>query len=240
MLLSSCLPVASVASWRIWPTSDATPTPETPTPPSLLASHPVSSAPEPGSDEALFEAHVRGTPGQFRQLFDRYATRIYAVMRQRGLSEADAQDTVQQTFLRAHQARFDFHQGMQVRPWLWTIAFNLMRDGFRRQATRQRGARKLEETASVVEAQGSDLGPEHKRAVRQAIARLSDAHREVILLHWYEGLSFAEVALVVGASENAVKVRAHRAYGKLRELLSEEDGTPEPSPAPAVAGGPQP
>src|SRR5690606_37416143 len=55
--------------------------------------------------------------------------------------------------------------------------------------------------------------------VRQALAQLPEAQREVIILHWFEGLSFGEIAETVGAGRSAVKVRAHRGYKRMRELL---------------------
>jgi RNA polymerase sigma-70 factor (ECF subfamily) len=57
------------------------------------------------------------------------------------------------------------------------------------------------------------------RAVRQALGQLSESQREVVVLHAYEGMTFAEIAEVLGATGVAVRVRAHRAYRRLRELL---------------------
>ena len=57
--------------------------------------------------------------------------------------------------------------------------------------------------------------------VHTALAQLVPAQRVVIELHWFQGLPFAEIALAVGASLSAVKVRAHRGYKKLRELLGQ-------------------
>jgi len=54
-----------------------------------------------------------------------------------------------------------------------------------------------------------------------ALATLSDSMREVIELHWFEDLSFPEVAQITGASLSAVKVRAHRAYAKMRTQLED-------------------
>jgi RNA polymerase sigma-70 factor (ECF subfamily) len=178
------------------------------------------SAPEEATDEELFAAHAAGDPEAFERLFVRYAARMYGVMRQRGLDHADSQDLVQQTFLLAHQARRDFRTGCKLRPWLWTIAFNLMRKAYQRRGRAARhGERSIpSETSRVHAAQEAQLG------VRQAIAQLPEPQQEVILLHWYEGLSFSEIGLVLRASEGAVKVRAYRAYEKLRDLLVELGG----------------
>ncbi|MEM1417581.1 MAG: sigma factor-like helix-turn-helix DNA-binding protein, partial [Myxococcota bacterium] len=55
--------------------------------------------------------------------------------------------------------------------------------------------------------------------VRRAVAALPQGQREVIELHWFEGLAFQEVGAILGASTTAVKVRAHRGYERLRATL---------------------
>lgn len=174
---------------------------------------------EDDTDEALLQAHVAGDAQAFRQLFTRYARRMFAVMTRHGLCEADAQDVVQRTFLHVHQARRDFRPELSFRPWLWTIAYNLMRSTHRGD-TRAR-ARELRLAPAAGPGELAPLPYEEQQSVRLAIARLSLQQQEVVLLHWYEGLSFSEIARVVSASESAVKVRAHRAYQQLRELLGE-------------------
>jgi len=57
--------------------------------------------------------------------------------------------------------------------------------------------------------------------IRKAIDRLPDRQKEVVYLHWFNGLSFEEVGQTVGATSSAVRVRAHRAYKKLRHLLGD-------------------
>ena len=57
--------------------------------------------------------------------------------------------------------------------------------------------------------------------MRKALAKLPENQAEVIVLHWFGGLSFPEVAEAVGASLSAVKVRAHRGYERLRGLLGD-------------------
>jgi RNA polymerase sigma-70 factor (ECF subfamily) len=181
------------------------------------------------SDEVLMLRHRDGDRAAFQVLFQRYARTIYAVMLKRGLSEDDARDLVQQTFLKAHQARRDFDADLKLRPWLWTIAFNLLRDGYRRRRSHQARVTALAEQAEVVgQIEQRELEPERTRAVRRAIEQLSPGQQEVVLLHWYQGLSFREIASVVGATESAVKVRAHRAYGQLRQFLSQDDEAREP------------
>jgi RNA polymerase sigma-70 factor (ECF subfamily) len=64
------------------------------------------------------------------------------------------------------------------------------------------------------------------QAVRFALERLPEAQREVIALHWFGGVPLPEVAEVVGASLSAVKVRAHRGYAAMRQILENDPGNP--------------
>ena len=77
--------------------------------------------------------------------------------------------------------------------------------------------------AGVKEPPGADAGvKERAESVQAALRLLPAAYREVIVLHRWHELSFPEIAEILGTTEGAVKVRAHRGYLKLRELLQEE------------------
>ncbi len=169
------------------------------------------------SDEALLAAHVAGERSAFPELFARYAPRLTAMFRRDLGGAAEVGDLVQQTFLQLHRARRDFDPSAKLRPWLYTIALNLKRQHFRRKGRRPESPLEDED-----ERPSPIAGPERRVAdteVRRALEELPEAQRDVIVLHWFEGLSFKEIARVVGASQSAVKVRAHRGYGKLRGFL---------------------
>lgn len=176
------------------------------------------------SDEVLMQAYLGGEPGAFERIFRRYAERIYAVMLRHGMTPEDARDLVQQTFTRMHQARNDFRPGALLRPWLWTIAYNLMRDSMRRRGTRNRGERGLRELRAAADELSDGADPDLLRALETAMGALPDGQREVLVLHYYEGLSFAEIGEVMDVKEGTVRVRAHRAYRRLRELMGGGDG----------------
>jgi RNA polymerase sigma-70 factor (ECF subfamily) len=134
----------------------------------------------------------------------------------------EANDLLQQTFLHVHRARLDFDRAQRFRPWVFTIALNLKREHFRR--VRRRPALSLD-SESVPEPAVLPRGAlrwEAARDVGPALERLAPEQREVIELHWFGGLSFAEIGECVGATTNAVKVRAHRGYVVLRRLLGSQ------------------
>ena len=107
-----------------------------------------------------------------------------------------------------------------MRPWLMTIALNVRREYFRKKG------RRPEEPLALDGRMDPSEWPEDPVARRQdadrvrvALQRLPANQRDVIELHWFAGLPMAEVAAAVGASVTAVKVRAHRGYERLRDML---------------------
>lgn len=172
------------------------------------------------SDEVLMCAYVdNDNTAAFNQLFKRYAQRIHRLYLSRGLSDADARDLVQQTFLNLHRSRADYRRGKMLRPWLFTIAYNLMRDAFRK-----RGHRITVEVTDDIASdnstsEGEIIDRERARSIRNAVADLPAKQREVIELHWFSELSFPDISKVLGVGLSAVKVRAHRGYQRLKKSL---------------------
>jgi RNA polymerase sigma-70 factor (ECF subfamily) len=169
------------------------------------------------SDETLFDRYCAGDPAAFEELFRRYAQRITRFVTPY-VGHAQAEDTAQQVFLKMHNARSSFRAGARVAPWLFTIGKNLALDHLRSAANR-REVKDGEEIVVPVDARDPD--PALDRAVREAVATLPPEQREVVSLHWFGGLTFPEVAVVVGASHEAVRARAHRGYGALRTQLGD-------------------
>ncbi len=171
------------------------------------------------------ERYARGGDrAAFRTLFDRYSGRLLGYFRRFVGRDPVAQDLVQQTFLHLHRARKDYRLGAPLRPWLYTIAANLRREHFRRRGRRPEVQLDPDRHRGPVATPATST-PE-ARLLRRALAQLPEHERDVLVLHWFEGLSMAEVAQVLGASRSAVKVRAHRAYKKLQGML--EEGVPTP------------
>jgi len=174
------------------------------------------------SDEELMRWHAsEGERSAFEELFRRYAGRLHGYFLRTTSRPELSRDMAQQTFLHVHRARADFRHGSPFKPWLYTIASNVRREHFRRRR------RKPETSYDPVRHGEPQVGPQVSsatdRTVRRALEQLSSSQQEVIVLHWYEGLSFREIGQALGASTSAVKVRAHRGYRKLRDLLQEPE-----------------
>lgn len=171
------------------------------------------------SDEELMAAYVGGDEAAFDLLFGRYAPMVFAMVKRHLRNDDLAREYTQQTFFRLHGARNDFRSDGRLRPWLLTIAMNLVRGHWRKQKRRRHVDHDLDlEAAPQAEFTDMELG-QRAELLHGALAKLPPTQREVVELHWLQGLPYAEVASIVGSSEGAVRVRAHRAYGRLRELL---------------------
>lgn len=130
-----------------------------------------------------------------------------------------AADTAQETFITAQRALPKYRGASSIKTWLLGIANNECR-----RTARQR---RLQPPAlEFVEGSQADHSETiiNRHALQQAMARLSPEHREVVLLHEVEGLSYEEAALVLGIPEGTVKSRLHHAFSNLRKYLQETPG----------------
>ena len=174
------------------------------------------------------EAYVAGDARAFERLFRSLAPSIRAFFQRSVGQAAVAEDLLQTTFLKIHAARAAWRRGERLRPWAFTVAARVRVDWFRRAG---RGDPELEADAGETDP-GADpgdalLAEERAERVREALARLPEPQRAVVHLHRFEGMTFADIGKVLGISEGAAKLRAFRAYGQLRALLSDlvlEDG----------------
>lgn len=172
---------------------------------------------EPTDDELMERYARRADSAAFDVLFRRHAPRLKGYFIRTTGRDDLAADFVQQTFLHLHRARADFRPGAAFRPWLYAIGANVRREHFRRAARRPETA--LDPEHHPEPAQAPDASTASDRALRRALADLPDAQREVLVLHWYQDLGFGEIATLLGGTETAIKVRAHRAYERLRAAL---------------------
>lgn len=134
-----------------------------------------------------------------------------------GHSRTEAEELLQDAWLRIHKARATWRSGEKLMPWVYAIARYARVDSIRRQA---RVRRHEEELTELVESQAAQ--PETTEQTGEAfalLAQLPESQRETIVMLKVDGMSLEEVARATSSSVGAVKQRAHRAYEKLRQLL---------------------
>ena len=183
------------------------------------------------TDEELMAAYAAGDRRSFVALFGRWAPRLHGFFL-RALGEpAAADDLLQVTFLNVHRARRRFRPLLSLRGWLFSIAAHALQDELRRRKRIPLAPEEQQEAVAdtLVAEEEQPLSVESRqraRAVCAALERLPESQRVVLYLHRFEQMSFAEIAQVLGTSEGAVKLRAFRAYERLRRdllLLRQED-----------------
>lgn len=171
-------------------------------------------------DEAAFEVLVRGHGG-----------RLLAVARRIVGNEEDARDVVQDALISALRGLPGFAGDARLTTWLHRIVVNTALMKLR--TRRRRPEESIEPLLPTFREDGhhdrgfapwaGTAGREHETEtgliVRDAIQRLPESYRVVLLLRDIEGLSTEETARAVGATANAVKIRLHRARQALRALL---------------------
>lgn len=146
-----------------------------------------------------------------------YAPAIYRLAYARTGSRADAEDIMQEVFVRLLRAEPDFADRAHARAWLLRVAANCANDWFRAPWRRREGP--LTDSLPA---------PEHEDGgVVEAVLALPAKYRTAVHLYYYEELSVAEIAKITGKSESAVKSRLFRARAMLREALKEDDDVSE-------------
>jgi len=203
----------------------------------LSRSHPVSmeaaGSPSGFAAEAGFlERLQRGDEGACETLVRENTARLLAIARRYLRSEEDARDAVQEGFVAAFRSISRFQGGSSLSTWLHRIVINAclmkLRSSRRRPETSiedllprfdESGHRVFEPEEDRESAEASIDRSQTRRIVREAIDRLPEHYRTVLLLRDIEELSTAEAAGILGLTENAVKIRLHRARQALRTLL---------------------
>jgi RNA polymerase sigma-70 factor (ECF subfamily) len=173
------------------------------------------------SDEELMAAYARGDGAAFEALFRRWRDRLFGYLA-RAFDAPSAEELFQTLWLRIHRARGQYMPGRALAPWILAAAANLRREEWRRRGSRPEDPEPAPApNTTATSPEEAFLENERAQAVRRALAALPEGQREVIELHRFEGLSFPEIAELLGEGVEAVKSRAFRGYKALRTALAE-------------------
>src|SRR5687768_4795787 len=177
---------------------------------------------EPNEDSTDLELIARWRAGDERaatNLVERHAPALARFAMSLG-QRSDVEEVVQDTFVRAFGSIDSFRADSALRTWLFTIERRLILDR-RRAERRRRDDGSLDHVDAVTEFDALDamVADEAEARVTKAVERLSRLQREVFLLRVNEGLSYREIAEVVGSTEGAARVHYHNAMRAVKELL---------------------
>jgi RNA polymerase sigma-70 factor (ECF subfamily) len=159
---------------------------------------------------------------RFTALFDAHAPDLLAYVIRRLPDRTSAPDVVADVFLVAWRRMRDVPDGDAARLWLFGVARMTLQNERR---SRRRHEALGERLRAELAVQPDVAGPEERDpALAAALARLRPDDRELLLLIGWDGLTPSEAAVVLGISAEAARVRVHRARGRLRQLLADEEG----------------
>jgi len=185
------------------------------------------------ADGVLLERVARGDTDAFTVLYRRFERPVFGMLlRLAGGRRALAEEWLQEAFTRVWlgAGTHDPSRG-EVRPWIYKIALNTARSEMARKRFRtphvsldEAGLDLPDERAGEKQVAAHLDDARRATAVAEALERLPDFMREVIVLRCSRDLSFAEIAEVTGAPQGTLKSRFHRAVASLREALGPEAG----------------
>jgi RNA polymerase sigma-70 factor (ECF subfamily) len=166
-------------------------------------------------------AATRGNQRAFACLVDAYQVPVYNLCYRMLGNPADAEDAAQETFVRVYTHLRSYNPQQKLSSWILAVASHYCIDRLRRRRIRWLS---LDEVLPVPVASQDGARPEDSLVERETCAEIRDLlqtlpveHRLVIVLRYWQDLSYEEIAQVVGTTESAIKSRLHRA----REMLAD-------------------
>ncbi|HVR40492.1 MAG TPA: RNA polymerase sigma factor [Thermoanaerobaculia bacterium] len=175
------------------------------------------------TDAAAVEQARGGDPDAFRMLVERHSRVIFRVAWRMTGNEHDADDVVQETFLRAYRQLENFEERANFSTWLHRIAINCSLDLLRARGRHDKHyGGEADATAFETDAPQPDrlaLSAELQQHVTAALERLSGNERTAFVMRHFEGMPVEEIGKHLGIQVNAAKHTIFRAVKKLREAL---------------------
>jgi RNA polymerase sigma-70 factor (ECF subfamily) len=179
-----------------------------------------TAVPRANDDTALVLRAIRRDQDAFGELYDRHVVRVYRHIYYMVGSAAEAEDLTAQTFLRAWEAIERYQvRGAPFVSWLLRIAHNLGVSYLRSKRDSSELHDGIVDTKERRDPEWSYQQTAEEELVREAILRLREEQRQVIILRFIEDLDYREVAEIIGKSVAAIRVIQHRALNSLRKQM---------------------
>lgn len=172
---------------------------------------------------------LKGDRQAYALLVEEYKSPIYNLAYRMMNNVADAEDLAQETFLRSFRELPRFDTKRRFYTWLYTISLNLIRNHLKK-AGRKTGFSNIDASSDrihlnedhdvTVEINDADqLKKEKEKQLEICLLKLSPELRELLVMRFYQRLSFEEISEITGLSQGAVKMRVYRGLEKLKEMM---------------------
>ena len=180
------------------------------------------------SDEALADQVIKGNLAAFEELVSRYQKPVFKVAYRMVGQKEEAEDLAQEVFIHVYQKMGHFNPAKNFKPWLYRVAVNTCISRLRRKQKvvflsfddALTGSVEFETIRYLSPDQNIEL-QELQQEVQQAILKMPENYRAMIILRYQLDLNNSEIAEVLGITKENVEVRMHRAHKYLRRILLE-------------------
>ena len=179
------------------------------------------------TDENLMEAHCEGDRSAFADLVRRYQGLLFGYFMRMTHNTEMAEDLFQETFLRVHQKAHTYRAGSKFKSWLFTIGTRIAIDRLRKNKRQPLSFSTETEETILDQTDGPAIETarlEMQATVQAAIDALPPKQRAALILSYYEGHTYPEIARIMGCSTGTIKTHMSRALKKLAVLLPEPEG----------------
>ncbi len=159
----------------------------------------------------------------FERLVEEYGEQLYWQVRRIVLSHDDANDVVQNVFMKAWQKLDSFNGEAKVSTWLYRIALNESLDFVRRKKTLMLSTDEEDGVANMLMADEYFDGSETEAMLQEAIALLPDVQRTVFNLRYFDEMKYSEMSEILDTSEGSLKASYHIAVKKITDFFKRRD-----------------
>ena len=173
------------------------------------------------TERQLIQQAADGDARAIRTLYDRYAPRVFAVVRRIAGDDDRAQDYAQEAWIRAIRALPSFRGDARFSTWLHRIAVNAALQALRKAETRKKREGPIPDQVPVGPRRGDAL---LQKQLETAMDALPEGMRRVLILHDVEGYTHDEIGDVLGVTSGTSKSQLFKARAKMRDMLSSLDG----------------
>jgi RNA polymerase sigma-70 factor (ECF subfamily) len=193
----------------------------------LTPAHPINAVKADAAahcdEQHLVQQLRRGERAALEQLVAMYRPMVNRLVARLSGWSGQTDDLVQDVFVKAIAAAGHFRGDSKVSTWMTSIAINVCRQHHRTRVFRAEfWKRAMRAHAGPIQDEDASQPTEQRERIRQVtecVRRLRSTYREVIVLHYLEGMSSGEIGRVLGVTRNTVEVRLHRAREQLRGML---------------------
>ena len=180
---------------------------------------PEPPTPPAGTDEALLEGCRAGDLAAFEALYERHSARMKSIARNLLHDVGDAEDAVQEAFLKIYRGAKTFRGGAAFSTWAYRVLVNTCYDVLRRRGSRPAGP-SLDAGNAAPHPASAPADHPLRLALERAVGRLNAKQRAVFLLFEVEGFSHGEIARILGIPEGSSKTFLFGAKKKLQRWLA--------------------